>query len=187
MVDVKEKRLRTPLSSKDVKSLNVGDIVYLSGSVYTARDKAHKRIQSFMRGGKKLPFELEGAVVYHCGPLVRKDGGSWRIVSAGPTTSARMDELAPEIIEAYGIKAVIGKGGMDENVLASLKKTCCVYLAYTGGAGALAASRITGVEDVFWIELSTPEAVWKLRVEDFGPLVVAMDAWGGSLYNRGGR
>lgn len=179
---MKGRELKTPLTRDDVKNLNAGDIVYLTGNVFTARDKAHKRILDFMRDGKKLPFELDSSVIYHCGPLVRKKKDSWEIVSAGPTTSARMDEMSPEIIKGFSVKAIIGKGGMNRQVLDALEESDCVYLAYTGGAGALAAEKIAGILDVFWLDLSAPEAVWALKVVRFGPLVVAMDANGESLY-----
>ena len=181
---MKEKQLTTPLTEADVRKLKVGDILLLSGTVFTARDKAHKRIIDYLRRKEKLPFDFGGGVIYHCGPLAKRAGKGWKVVSAGPTTSARMNDTAPEVIGKLGLKAVVGKGGMSEAVSRTLQKEGCVYLAYTGGAGVLAADKIEGVAGVFWLDLSAPEAVWMLKVSSFGPLVVAMDAHGGSLYNR---
>jgi fumarate hydratase subunit beta len=120
-------------------------------------------------------------VVYHCGPLAEKKAGRWNIVSAGPTTSSRMNMLEPDVIEKCGLRAVIGKGGMGMNVVKAMNANKTVYLAITGGAGALAAERIKSVKDVFWLDLGMPEAVWALNVEDFGPLTVGI-ARGRSLY-----
>jgi len=179
---MKEVRVTTPISEEDVRDLEAGDIIYLTGTIHTSRDKAHKRMLEYAGEGKKPPFDIDGGIIYHCGPLARKKDSGWEILSAGPTTSARMDEMTPEVIEKYGIRAIIGKGGMDEGVRKALKKFGSIYLAYTGGAGALAAGKIEDVVDVFWLELGMAEAVWVFEVKDFGPLVVAMDAKGGILY-----
>ena len=167
-------RLKTPLSEEDVLKLRAGDIVYLSGTIYTARDSAHRRILSLPR--EKLPFEPEGAVIYHCGPVVRKTGEGYEIVSAGPTTSARMNRYLNGIL-ALGVRGIIGKGGMNVEPF----KDRAVYFAFTGGAGSLAAKSIKRVKAVHWLDLGIPEALWVLEVEDF-PLIVAIDAHGGSLY-----
>jgi fumarate hydratase subunit beta len=141
------------------------------------------RILEYLRQGKRIPFDLKGGVLYHCGPLTRKRNDKWEVVSAGPTTSARMNDQTPELVRRLGVKAIVGKGGMSGKVSDALKKHGCVYLAFTGGAGALAASKIRKVVDVFWPDLSLPEAVWVLEVSRFGPLVVAMDAGGNSIYS----
>ncbi len=167
--------LRTPVSIEDVKGLNVGDIVYITGTIVTARDKAHLRILELFRKGSKLPFELN--VIYHCGPLVQKGRDSWKVISAGPTTSARMNESTQELIRYLDVVVIIGKGGMDVNLSGK-----GVYLAYTGGCGALAVDAIREVVDVYWLDLGIPEAVWVLEVERFGPCVVAIDSYGNSLY-----
>ncbi len=159
--------------------LRVGDIVTIDGIIVTARDKVYARVTS----GKKLPIDLNGGVVYHCGPIAERAGKSWRIISAGPTTSARMDPMQVEFVKRTGTRALIGKGGVGAEVAGDLAKRGCVYLAFTGGAGALAASQIERVESVFWKELG-PEAVWVFSVKGFGPLVVAIDAAGGNLYEK---
>ncbi len=173
--------LETPLSKEDVLKLKVGDIVYVSGVVLTARDEAHVRMLELLEKGEELPFSLDGAVIYHCGPLVKKENDEFKVVSAGPTTSARMNSLTPKILEKVSCMGIIGKGGMSDAVVEALRGKG-VYLAYPGGAGALASKSIKRVKEVFWEDLGMPEAVWVLEVEKFGPCVVGIDAHGNSLY-----
>jgi len=174
-----EYHLKTPVDSADIQKLKIGDIVYLSGNLFTARDEAHH----MMLEEKKIPFNPSEMGLYHCGPLMKKTNNSWQVVSAGPTTSSRMEIFEDKFIEKFGINIIIGKGGMGERTTDALKKYNAVYLAYTGGAGALAADKVEEVPEVFWLdELSMPEAVWIFKVKEFGPLVVAMDSHGGSIY-----
>ncbi len=171
--------LKIPLSEEDVQKLKIGDIVHLSGIIYTARDLAHRKIIELAKRDE-LPFNLEGAVIYHCGPIARKNEEQFEIVSAGPTTSARMNRYLNEIL-SLGVKGIIGKGGMNPE---PFKRHKAVYFAFTGGAGSLAAKNIKKVRDVFWLdELGIPEAVWVLEVEGF-PLLVAIDAYGNSIYKK---
>jgi len=176
-----EYHLRTPLKKEDVTRLSAGDIVYLTGTMFTARDEAHARILEMADAGEPLPFDLDGAVIYHCGPLMQKTDGQWHAVAAGPTTSGRMSKMTPLLLEKHNVRAIIGKGGM-QNVAGSLKNRC-VYLAYTGGCAALAAQSIKNVSDVHWLELGMPEAVWELNVVDFGPLIVGIDSKGNDLFS----
>lgn len=175
-----EFRLSTPLKKEELEQLSTGDVVYLTGTVLTARDEAHARILELAEKGEELPFDLEGAAVYHCGPLMRQKEDRWEVVAAGPTTSARMSKMTPLLLDKYNVTALIGKGGMD-NVTGSLKGKC-VYLAFTGGCAALAAENIREVKTVHWPDLGMPEAVWVLRVENFGPLIVGIDAKGNDLF-----
>ncbi len=177
-------RLRTPLSEEDVRSLKVGDKVALDGVLYTGRDEMHIRALEYAKEGRKLPIDLSGGALYHCGPIVKKDGSKWRVIAAGPTTSGRMDSMEPEFIRHFGVRAIIGKGGMSQATVDAMKEHGCVYLAFTGGAAVLAAERVTDVKGVEWLDLGMPEAMWALEVEEFGPLIVAMDANGDSLYKR---
>lgn len=178
-----EHYLRTPLSEEDVKKLKLGDIVYLSGRIYTARDEAHIHILSDINAGKKIPVELKGMAVYHCGPIVKKiKEGEWELVAAGPTTSSRMNSLEPEFIEKTGVRAIIGKGGMNKSVSDAMAKYGCVYLAFTGGAAILAANGLNKVEGVYLEELGMPEAVWIMNAEKFGPLVVGITAHGENMF-----
>lgn len=175
-----EYHLQTPLKIEDIEKLNAGDIVYISGEILTARDEAHARILEMEEKGEKLPFSLEGAVIYHCGPLMQQTESGWKVISAGPTTSGRMSKMTPLLLKVHEVRAIIGKGGM-KNVSESMKGRC-FYLAYTGGCAALAAELIKEVKTVHWLDLGMPEAVWVLRVQEFGPLIVGIDAKGKDIF-----
>jgi fumarate hydratase subunit beta len=176
-----EYRLKTPLSEEDVRKLRAGDIVYLTGVIYTARDAAHRRIMEYLKAGKPLPFDLRNGAIYHCGPVVAKKDGQWIVVAGGPTTSTRMELYEYDVIEKLGVRMVIGKGGMGKKTAEACVKYGAVYVTYTGGAAVLAAQSIKRVIDVHWLDLGIPEAVWVLEVENFGPLVVAIDSTGRNL------
>jgi fumarate hydratase subunit beta len=176
-----EYRLQTPISRPDVDKLRVGDVVYLSGTLITARDKAHVRMAEYFSSGEPLPFRLEGTAVFHGAPIVRKRDNGWEIVAIGPTTSARMNSLEPAVIR-HGVRLIIGKGGMDAQVLDALRDCGCAYLSMTGGAAVLGARRVKAVTGVEWEDLGLAEAVWVLEVADFGPLTVTMDAHGGDRH-----
>ncbi|MCX6777241.1 MAG: FumA C-terminus/TtdB family hydratase beta subunit [Candidatus Micrarchaeota archaeon] len=163
-------------ASEKFPKLRLGDIVYLTGKVYTMRDKAIKRSLS-----EEAPCGKR-TVVYHCGPLVRKIGGAWEVLSAGPTTSSRMNNNTPAFVWKYEPKAIIGKGGMNKESYEAMEENDCIYLLFTGGCGALAASKVKRVVSVDWLELGTAEAVWQLEFEKFGPLVVA--ATGGKFFRQ---
>jgi len=175
-----EYHLSTPLKKEDIEGLNAGDIVYISGKVLTARDEAHARILELKEEGKELPFSLEGAAIYHCGPLMQQTDGTWRVVAAGPTTSDRMSKMTPALLENFNVRVLIGKGGM--NNVADAMKEKCVYLAYTGGCAALASGSIKSAPAVPWLDLGMPEAVWELEVNEFGPLIVGIDTKGEDLF-----
>ncbi len=171
------RKLQAPLSEADVRSLKAGDEVLISGVVFTARDMAHKRLCEAIEAGKKLPFELAGAIVYFVGPTPARPGKV--IGAAGPTTSSRMDKFSPLLI-ANGLKAMIGKGYRDAQVRDALKKYGAVHLATIGGAGALLSKHITSAEIIAYEDLGT-EAIRKLQVVDF-PAVIAYDCYGNSVY-----
>jgi fumarate hydratase subunit beta len=175
-----EYKLKTPLTNEDVEKLKAGDIVYLTGTVYTARDAAHKRLVDLINEGKELPFDLKGAVIYYVGPTPPKPGEV--IGSAGPTTSYRMDPYAPILIEK-GLKGMIGKGKRNEAVKEACKKHKAVYFGAVGGAAALIAKAIKKAEVIAYPELG-PEAIRRLEVEDF-PVVVVNDVYGNDLYEMG--
>ena len=176
-----EYHLSTPLNDKDIERLKAGDTIYLSGTVFTARDEAHMELIAH----KGIPgFDMTGLGLYHCGPLMKKDvSGTWSVVSAGPTTSFRMETLEPGFLDLFDVKVIIGKGGMGPLTLEALRKHTAVYVSFTGGAGALAAKGLGEVKDVHYLEeLGMPEAVWVFEARKFGPLVVSMDSHGNSLY-----
>ena len=175
-----EFRFKTPLSDEDVAKLKAGDIVYLSGTIYTARDAAHKRLVDLISNKEELPFDIRGAVIYFVGPTPPKPGEP--IGSAGPTTSYRMDSYSPTLIE-YGLKGMIGKGKRNNEVKEACKKYKAVYFGATGGAGALLSERIKSAKVIAYPELG-PEAIRELEVEDF-PVVVVNDIYGNDLYEKG--
>jgi len=177
-----ELHLKLPASEEDVRKLRAGDIVYVSGLLFTARDEAHLRALEWNHEGKELPVKFTDGALYHCGPIMKKEGEGWKIVAAGPTTSSRMNSLEPQFLERIGARLIIGKGGMNKGVGEAMKKFGAAYLAFTGGAAVLAARCVREVRGVHWLDLGMPEAVWVLDMEEFGPLIVGMDASGGSLF-----
>ncbi len=180
---VNEYHLETPLTDDIIKKLNIGDIVYISGIMITARDEAHETALELLEKGERLPIDIKGLVLYHCGPVAVKKDNKWNIVAAGPTTSMRMESVEDKFIEKTGIKMVVGKGGMGKKTAEAMKKYTAVYAVFTGGAGALAAERIKEVKDVYWLDkLGIPEAMWVFRVEEFGPLIITIDSHGNNYY-----
>lgn len=176
------KVLKTPLKEEDVRSLVLGEEVCLNGLAFTARDEAHLRALELAHQGHELPFDLKDMVVFHCGPIVEKEGEGWKLIAAGPTTSARMNDMEAEFIRRFRPRAMIGKGGMSKATLDAMQECGCVYLAFTGGAAVVAAKGVRRVNNVYWSDLGMPEAVWELDLAEFGPTIVAMDANGNSLY-----
>ena len=180
----REIALRAPLSEDDVRTLKVGDVVLVSGRMFTGRDGVHSYLMK-----NDPPVDLRGSVLYHCGPVVVKEegksegksGAGWRVTAAGPTTSIREEPYQGDIIKRYGVRAVIGKGGMGAKTLAAMKEHGAVYLNAIGGAAQFYARTIKQVDGVSLLELGTPEAMWHLTVEDF-PAIVTMDAHGNSLH-----
>ncbi len=162
-----EHRLKTPLSAQDINALHAGDVVLFSGTIFTARDKAHALLKS-----QKSPVELKGAVIYHCGPLISGD----HVVSAGPTTSGRMARYTEFILD-QGVLAIIGKGGLPSLPF----RGRAVYLAYPGGCGAAAAQQLR-MKGVHFEELGMAEAMWEFQAVNLGPMIVAIDAHGGDIY-----
>jgi len=172
----REVMLQSPLSEEQVRSLKVGDVVLVSGPAYTGRDAVHAYLMKH-----DPPVDLRGAVLYHCGPVVAKEGDGWRVTAAGPTTSIREEPYQADVIKRYGVRAVIGKGGMGAKTLAALKESGAVYLNAIGGAAQFYARTITSVDGVSLMEFGTPEAMWHLTVRDF-PAIVTMDSHGNSLH-----
>ena len=188
-------RLTTPISDEEIRSLHVGDSVLLNGVIVTGRDAAHKYlIEHFIRNQstdpedlallEKLKKLLDGGVIYHCGPVVKKhDDGSWSFVAAGPTTSIREEVYEAEVIKFFNMKGVIGKGGMAGKTLQACHDQPAVYFHAIGGAATLIAQAVKEVVDVYKLDFGVPEAMWVIRVEDF-PVVVTMDSHGQSIHDK---
>ncbi len=175
--------LKTPVKEEKIRELKAGDIVYVSGTIITARDEAHLKSLELHEKGEEPPIGFRGRGVFHCGPIMKKDDkGEWKVVAAGPTTSARMEIFQDDFIEAFKPSLIIGKGGMGQRTSEACQRYGCVYGAFTGGAALLAARGIKKVKDVFWLdELGMPECLWVYEVENFGPMIVTIDTHGANL------
>lgn len=172
-----DKYISVPLRDEDVKNLHAGDYVYLTGTIYTARDAAHKRMYEALAEGRELPVDMQNNVIYYMGPSPAREGRA--IGSAGPTTASRMDKYAPALLD-LGLKGMIGKGKRSQEVKDAIVRNGAVYFAAVGGAGALLSRSITSSEVIAYEDLGT-EAIRKLTVKDF-PVIVVIDAQGNNLY-----
>ena len=172
-----DKHIRVPMDKENAKSLRAGDYVYLTGTVYTARDAAHKRMDEALREGGELPFDIKGQIIYYMGPSPAREGRP--IGSAGPTTASRMDKYTPRLLD-LGMGAMIGKGKRSPEVIEAIVRNGAVYFAAVGGAGALLSKSITSSEVIAYDDLGT-EAIRRLEIEDF-PVIVVVDSEGGNLY-----
>jgi len=170
-------KLSAPFDREIIKKLHIGDMVYISGIIYTARDAAHKRMQDTLDRGEKLPIAIDGNVIYYMGPSPAREGRP--IGSAGPTTASRMDKYAPNLLD-LGLAGMIGKGKRSPEVIEAIKRNKAVYLAAIGGAGALLSNAIVKSDIVAYDDLGT-EAIRQLTVEDF-PAIVVVDSEGNNLY-----
>ena len=172
-----EKNIKVPVKNEDLTDLKIGDVITLTGNIITARDQAHKRILE-----QGAPLDIEGAAIFNAGTIISEDENGYKMVAVGPTTSMRMNPYQSDVID-MGPKIVIGKGGMDDTVRKALVKNNALYVVATGGCAALYVDAVEEIESVDWLDLGMPEAMWNLKVKDFGPLIVAMDSEGNSLYD----
>ncbi|MCR4804854.1 MAG: FumA C-terminus/TtdB family hydratase beta subunit [Clostridia bacterium] len=180
---MKEYKLTTPVSESEARGLKLGDVVYVSGHIFTSRDMAHLKYKALLESGDPLPKDFAGAAIFHAGPVcLKQPDGSWKLQLIGPTTSIRMEPYA-EMVGKMGAKLIIGKGGMGDDTLAACAKYGYVYLQAAPGCAAKLAQGVKAVKDVTYFELGMPEALWDLEVENFGPLVVGMDSEGNSVYH----
>ena len=188
------REITIPISDEAIRDLHVGDSVLLTGIIVTGRDAAHKfMVENYIRRDPtpesadlyhELKRLLDRSVIYHCGPVVKKDSqGNWTFVAAGPTTSIREEVYQPDVISHFNLRGVIGKGGMGPNTLAACREQPAVYFHAIGGAATLIAQSVKSVEAVYKMEFGVPEAMWVIRVEKF-PVVVTMDCHGGSIHNK---
>ncbi|WP_295477034.1 L(+)-tartrate dehydratase subunit beta [uncultured Sutterella sp.] len=179
-----KKILTTPIKDKDLEDIKIGDILYLTGYLITARDQAHHRL---VKLGRKLPVDLHGKAIFHAGPIMvpTKDSKSgWKVVSIGPTTSMRMEKFEKEFLAETGVKLIVGKGGMGPNTTAGCKESKAIHCVFPGGCAVVAAECVEEVEDVQWPELGMPESMWVMRVKEFGPLICSIDAHGNNLFEK---
>ena len=178
------KTLRLPVTEEEVRGLTAGDVVYVSGDLVTGRDRVHERV---VKEGKLPKAYLRGGAVFHAGPIVAKDENGYRTVAIGPTTSMRMEAFEAQFIEKTGVRILIGKGGMGEKTSAACVKFGAVHLMFAGGAAVLAADKITETYGVEWEDFGMPEAMWLIRAEQLGPMIVSVDAKGGNLFEQNKR
>jgi len=179
---MKEVTLNTPIQKEQVLDLDVGDIVYITGVVCTARDMAHLKIKELMGNKKSLPEDFNGGVIFHAGPVVKQVNNEWKIWVIGPTTSTRMEPYA-SMVGQLGVRAIVGKGGMGEDTIQSLHKYGGVYLLAAPGCGVVHSKAVKKVLRVHWLEeLGVPEAIWVMEVNEWGPLVVGMDSKERSIF-----
>ncbi len=172
------KSIRLPMSEENVRALRAGDYVLLQGTLFTARDAVHK----YLAEGNPPPCDLNGSVIYHCGPVSVQEHGKWQVTAAGPTTSIREEPYMGSIIAACGVRGIIGKGGMGSQTLAACQHYGCVYFHAVGGAARVLAKAIREVRNVYWADkFGLPEAIWELAVTDF-PVTVTMDSHGCSMH-----
>ncbi|MBR4415311.1 MAG: fumarate hydratase C-terminal domain-containing protein [Victivallales bacterium] len=175
-------KFNLPFTEEDVRLLKLGDAVEITGTIFTARDAAHQYLVSHPAPEQPSP-DLTNAVIYHCGPVIVRDAdGKWRVTAAGPTTSSREEPYEATLIERFGLKAIIGKGGMGPKTAEACKKFGCVYLHAVGGAAQILAATVINIPNVYYYDqFGAPEAIWQFEVKDF-PAVVTMDANGNSRH-----
>ena len=174
-----KKILTVPIRDEDIDGLRAGDVIYLTGTIATGRDDVHRRV---VAEGMQSPFDLRGGVIFHAGPIVRRTPAGNELVAVGPTSSVRMEAFQAGFIEKTGVRVIIGKGGMGPATAQACRQFKAVHCVAMGGCAVSAASQVEAIQDCFWPELGMPECMWVLRVREFGPLVVSIDAHGGDLF-----
>jgi L(+)-tartrate dehydratase beta subunit len=179
---MKTRILTTPIQDEELELLTIGDIIYLTGYLITSRDDVHQRL---IKQHKKLPVDLAGKAIFHAGPIMQEiegQPGKYRVISIGPTTSMRMEKYEKDFIRQTGLKLIVGKGGMGQNTAAGCREYKAVHAVFPGGCAVLAANCVEEVEQVAWLDLGMPEAMWVMRVKEFGPLIVSIDTKGNNLF-----
>lgn len=174
-----KKILTTPIKDEDLLALKPGELVYLTGTLVTCRDVAHRRLIEL---GRELPVDLRGLAIFHAGPIVVEQGDNqFQMISIGPTTSMRMEKFEKEFIERTGVKLIVGKGGMGPNTEEGCRQHKAVHAIFPGGCAVLAATCVEEIEDAQWRDLGMPETLWVCRVKEFGPLIISIDTEGNNL------
>lgn len=176
--------LTTPIADEDLAALTIGDIIYLTGYLVTSRDDVHHRL---IKQHKELPVDLAGKAIFHAGPIMQEaEGhpGKYNVISIGPTTSMRMEKYQKEFISQTGVKVIVGKGGMGPSTTQGCQEYKAIHTVFPGGCAVLAANCVEEVERVEWLDLGMPEAMWVMRVKEFGPLIVSIDTKGNNLFEK---
>ncbi|NLT20565.1 MAG: L(+)-tartrate dehydratase subunit beta [Syntrophomonadaceae bacterium] len=176
------KILTTPINNEDLDSLMIGDIIYLTGYLVTSRDDVHQRL---IKQHKPLPVDLAGKAIFHAGPIMQEiegQPGKYDVISIGPTTSMRMEKYEKDFIAQTGLKLIVGKGGMGSDTAEACRECKAIHTVFPGGCAVLAANCVEEVESVEWLDLGMPEAMWVMRVKEFGPLIVSIDTKGNNLF-----
>ncbi|WP_461879547.1 L(+)-tartrate dehydratase subunit beta [Fusicatenibacter sp.] len=175
-----KKILVTPVTAEDLKGIKIGDIVYLSGSLTTCRDVAHRRL---VEEGRELPVDVRNNAIFHAGPIIRPlENGKFEMVSVGPTTSMRMEKFEYEFVKETGVRVIVGKGGMKENTERACKEFGAIHCVFPAGNAVVAATEVEEIVRAEWQDLGMPETLWNCRVKEFGPLIVSIDPEGNNLF-----
>jgi len=181
-VEIKDgkKILTTPISAEDLKDIKIGDIIYLSGSLTTCRDVAHRRV---VEEGREIPVDVRNNAILHAGPIIRPlDNDKFEMVSVGPTTSMRMEKFEYDFVKITGVRVIVGKGGMKENTSNACKDFGCIHCVIPAGNAVVAAVCVEEIVKAEWRDLGMPETLWNCRVKEFGPLIVSIDAQGRNYF-----
>lgn len=175
--------LKLPVEREQIDELSVGDIVYLTGRIFTLRDRSHRRIEDYASKGLELPFDLRGSAALHCGPIIKTIGeNSWEAIDIGATSSSRFSPFIPPLIQQYGINIIVGKGNLFKGAVEALQSEGGVFLLAIGGCAALYGSQVKRVRANYWEEFGMADSVWEFEMENFGPLSVGIDSKGGNQY-----
>ncbi|WP_461610721.1 L(+)-tartrate dehydratase subunit beta [Cytobacillus kochii] len=179
---MRKKVLTTPIKDDDLKDIKTGDLIYLTGTLVTCRDVAHRRL---IEKGVPLPVDLKGNAIFHAGPIVRDNGNeNYEIVSVGPTTSMRMEKFEKEFIAETGVKVIVGKGGMGKNTEEGCREHKALHVVFPAGNAVLAATKVERIKEVHWKDLGMPESLWVCEVKEFGPLIVSIDTEGSNVFEQ---
>lgn len=174
-----KKIITTPISLDSIRDLRIGDIIYLTGTLVTGRDDVHLRV---VKENMVCPFDFDGMAIMHAGPIIKEGPEENTMIAIGPTSSIRMDEYAGDFIRMTGLKMMVGKGGMGVKTSNACKEFGAIHCMFPGGCAVIAASCVEKITNVYWRELGMPEALWEMKVKEFGPLIVTIDTTGGNLF-----
>lgn len=179
-----KKVITTPISAEDLKDIKIGDVIHLTGHIVTCRDVAHRRLIEY---GMELPVDVRNGAILHAGPITQEapgQPGKYEMISIGPTTSSRMEKFEYEFVKKTGVRLIVGKGGMGPQTEKACKEFGAIHCVFPAGNAVIAATQVEEIENVHWLDLGMPEALWYCRVKEFGPLIVSIDAEGKNLFEQ---